>query len=243
MKRYILIIGLLLSGIWTTSMASEDTVDISYILPNGGYFSSETAKWALMFDTTYSLVYFCTTCSEPYVGFRCLTTSSNVRPQMGIISKSYSSSSTATLDISSVKRQEILFTIVARGSPDTTYGCGTIFGYIQPEFNSAYWGNFTSYRVPGFSPGYLYSSGLKAESVDTTIPIAPVWSYATFLISTSWNTYNCRVTPIHQNFYKFGYIGVNYKANNSKAVNPIPSTPFATELQIKQIVLKVIRFY
>ena len=42
MKRYILLfIGIVL---WSLSMSSESTTDISYILPDGGYFGAETGR-------------------------------------------------------------------------------------------------------------------------------------------------------------------------------------------------------
>ncbi len=238
MKRYILIMCCIWLGLWSFSMASEDTVDISYILPDGGYFNSETAKWNVI-SFTNATAYFGTLGNDTFVGLRCSASTASF-VQFGIVSLG-----TAILDISTVKRQEIIMTIIARGNPIAQYGGGTIFGYIQPQTNSAYWGYFAGYLTPGISPGYLQSGGLKAECADTTVPNTPKWSYATFAISTVWNAYSCRFTPIHQNFFKVGFVGVNYMGNNSKGFspNPNPSTPFATEVQIKQIILQAIRFY
>lgn len=226
----------------SAAMASEDTVDISYILPAYGTFSSDKGKWTPSWDTTThhsSTVVFCPTlCSESYVGLRCnVDTTMTYSPARIWIN----SDTTSPMDISTVIRQAIQVTITFRGSPDTTYGCGTIFGKIQPEIHSAYdAGSWAIHRTPGISPDFLEAITIKGLSFDTTSPIKPVYNFAIFAVSTAWTTFTWRFIPTHQNYYKLGYIGVKYNADSYSAP---PGPPVTTEVQIKQIKLEAIRFY
>ena len=188
-----------------------------------------------------STTFFCTSCSEPYIALRCFSNISNSgSPWFGAISKGYDSPSTNSFDISTVKRQEIIVSITFRGSPNSSYGSGTIYGMIQPEICSAYWAYTAHPRTPGVSPGFTEAVSYKAISVLNPNPQNPTYSYATFAVTTAWTTLTWRFIPIHQNFFRIGYIGVTYIADGF----PDPPGPLiTTELQIKQIKLEAIRFY
>ena len=238
MKRYILLV-LSLGLWWSVSMASESTTDISAILPAYGTFTADTGRWVLNWDSK-STTFFCTTCGETCIVLRCFAdVSSSGVPWFGAINKGHDSPDTNAFDISTVKRQEIIVSITFRGSPNSSYGSGTIYGMIQPIIYSAYWANSTK-RIPGVSPGYIEAVSYKAIAIVNPNSLPPVYNYATFAVTTAWTTLTWRFIPIHQNFFQIGFIAVKYIADGFKdPLGPLVTT----ELQIKQIKLEAIRFY
>ena len=246
MKRYILLLVLtMMLGEPGVAIMSESTTDISYILPAYGAFTAETGRWVLDWDTSThhsSTAFFCPTCSEPHVTLRCFAdpTQTYAPAQIEAISQGYDSPSTNSFDLSTVKRQEILISITFRGSPDASYGNGTIYGMIQPIIDNAYWAFSAVPRTPGVSPGYIEAVSYKAISILNPNPKTPVYNYATFAVTTEWTTLTWRFIPIHQNFFRIGFIGVKYYADG---FDTPPGPLVSTELQIKQIKLEAIRFY
>jgi hypothetical protein len=140
------------------------------------------------------------------------------------------------MDMSTVKREELLVTVTFRGSPSSTYGKGTIFGQLQPQVNSAYLGTFTDYRRPGVSRGYLEAVSMKGICINTTTNAV---DYGTYMVNTAWTTYTWRIIPTQSNYFILGYIGVVYRADAYSGIN----LPFTTDVHIKRIKLQVINYY
>ena len=251
MKRYILVLG------WLVVMlspylcyASEDTVDISYILPNNGKFDNytlDTLYWTLEWDMSTnasSTAFFCVNCTgngESYVTMRIFKNDTQTygAAKMEI----FSNITSLPLDISTVKWQQLIVNVIGRGNPDPTYGGGTIFGYLQGSAYSAYYGNATLYRTPGVSPGYFEATGFKPLTIldpSTTGNIVTHANYAIYAITTSWTIYTWRFIPIHQNWFKIGYFALD-NAGDPFLAKPGPL--FNTDIQIKQIILQAIRIH
>jgi hypothetical protein len=233
-----LLITIVLVLLTTMGICAEDTTDISYIMPDSGHFTKETDQWWLSYDTVFSTStsFFETRGGESYVVLQCNATPTTFTKACARIG--YSSQT----DLSKIKKQEMIFTITFRGSPDATYGCGTLYGYIQPEINSKY--NLSSYknlRTPGYSPGYNDLVSFKCNSVDTTKTGPAIFSYGTLCVTTTWQTLTRRIIPTNSNYFQFGFIGVKYNANGNEYGKTGPDIP--TQLQIKEIKLQAIRFY
>ena len=153
--------------------------------------------------------------------------------------------STHPLDVSKIKKQEIIFTITFRGSPEATYGCGTLYGYMQPEINSQYnMSNYDQLRTPGYSPGYNDLISFKCNSVDTSLMgLGPeMFSYGTLCVTTTWQTLTRRIIPTNSNFFQFGFVGVKYFANGEPG-SPVKGPDIPTQLHVKEIKLQAIRYY
>ncbi len=227
-------------------MASEDTVDISYILPAYGTFTADTGLWTLEWDPNgTSTAFFCVNCTgngESYADLRIIAPNQTV----GDAKLEVKSNATSTLDISTVKWQQIIMNIIARGNPNPTYGGGTIFGYLQGSIYSAYWGNGGTLRTPGVSPGYFEATGFKPLTIlsyDTlTTDLKKTSTYAIYAITTTWTNYTLRFIPIHQNWFKIGFIQLQ-NAGDPWPVTPPTQLLFTTDIQIKQIILQAIRVH
>ena len=235
--------------LWTSmSMAfvGASTTDISYLLPGGGHFDNESCNnlWAMStcygdpnIVLTSSTDYFHVAGDQSYVGLRCFArpTSYTRRPaRIGILN----------IDISDYKRNELLVSVTFRGSPDPLYGNGTIYGYFQPEVNSAYQNNWymgALKREPGSSPGYLEAVSFKAESADTTqTDFKYKYNYGILMVSTTWNTFSWHIIPTSQDYYRIGFLGLKYLANPFYTKR---GPDITTEIQIKEIKLQLIRRY
>ena len=253
MKRYILLLVLtMMLGKPGVATMSESTTDISYILPAFGTFTADNGRWTIEFSNNYpaSTAYFCVNCNgngESYVALRCYAapTSKSGTPKFEIWAKgTVDTSSTVSLNISTVKRQEMVVTLTFRGSPDATYGGGTIFGYIQPTIYSAYWDSQGGFRKAGVSPGFTEGVGFKSLNiVNPTATPKPIYSFATFAITTVWTTISWRFIPIHENFFRIGFIQIQYSANDLYDSRAAYGSPFATEVQFRRVQIQVINFY
>ena len=237
LMKYLLTLILLTTG--TLSWAGVSTTDISGILPHGGqmYFASgdtSTNSWVFNWDRNYntSTAFFETYGSDSYVVLRCF---GNVNNTIAGASVAVGPNLTFPMDISTIRREEFLVTVTFRGSPSITYGGGTIFGQLQPQVNSAYIGNWGSYRQPGVSQGFLEAVSMKGISYDTS---KKEFSYGTYMINTAWTTYTWRILPTQSNYFILGYIGVVYRADAYDKY-----LPFTTDVHIKQIKLQVINYY
>jgi hypothetical protein len=242
-----LLITIVLVLLTTMGLCAEDTTDISYIMPDNGHFTKETDQWWLSWDNpttgrlSSSTAYFETQNGESYVVLQCNSTAdyTHAAARIGI-----APSSEHRREVSNIKKQELIFTITFRGSPSATYGCGTIYGYIQPEINSKY--NMSYYdqlRQPGYSPGYNDLVSFKCDSVDTTRSGRGMFSYGTLCVTTTWQVLTRRIIPTNSNYFQFGFIGVKYNANGHTSEFSLKGPKIQTQLQIKEIKLQAIRFY
>jgi hypothetical protein len=241
--KYLLALMILTAG--TFSWAGVSTTDISGILPHGGemYYEAgdnSTNSWVFNWDTTYntSTAFFETDGIDKYAVLRCFG-NTNITYTGAYVQAGPNLS--VHMDMSTVKREELLVTVTFRGSPSSTYGKGTIFGQLQPQVNSAYLGTFTDYRRPGVSRGYLEAVSMKGICIDTTKKdsVLQSFDYGTYMVNTAWTTYTWRIVPTQSNYFILGYIGVVYRADAYEHVN----LPFTTDVQIKKIKLQVINYY
>jgi hypothetical protein len=104
--------------------------------------------------------------------------------------------------------------------------------------NSAYIGNWGSYRQPGVSQGYCEAVSMKGICISTTKTGLFYFDTGTYMINTSWTTYTWRIVPTQSNYFILGYIGVSYRADAYGTY-----LPFTTDVHIKEIKLKVINYY
>jgi hypothetical protein len=242
--KYLLALMILTAG--TFSWAGVSTTDISGILPHGGemYYEAgdnSTNSWVFNWDTTSyhsSTAFFETDGIDKYAVLRCFG-NTNITYTGAYVQAGPNLS--VHMDMSTVKREELLVTVTFRGSPSLTYGGGTIFGQLQPQVNSAYLGTFTDYRRPGVSRGYLEAVSMKGICIDTTKKdsVLQSFDYGTYMVNTAWTTYTWRIVPTQSNYFILGYIGVVYRADAYEHVN----LPFTTDVQIKKIKLQVINYY
>ncbi len=237
MMKYLLSLMILTTG--TLSWAGVSTTDISGILPKGGemYYQAgdnSTNSWVFNWDKTYntSTAFFETDGTDKYAVLRCFGNVNNT--YTGAFVQAGPNLS-VHMDMSTVRREELLVTVTFRGSPSFTYGGGTIFGQLQPQVNSAYIGTFSDFRRPGVSRGYLEAVSIKGISYDTS---KKEFSYGTYMVNTAWTTYTWRIVPTQSNYFILGYIGVVYRAD---AYNKY--LPFTTDVHIKKIKLQVINYY
>jgi len=229
-----------------TTWAGVSTTDISGILPHGGKLirlpgDTDQDSWVLNWDTNYntSTAFFDTDGTDNYVVLRCNAsgdyTHGGARVAVG-------PNLSVHMDMSTVKREEILVTMTFRGSPEPAYGGGTIFGKFQPQINSAYLGSFGHiYRQPGVSPGFMEAVTMKGICIDTTAGSSGFqnFSYGTYMINKDWITYSWRFIPTQSNYYILGYLGIIYYANTYTL---LPGPPFITEVHIKDIKLQTINY-
>jgi len=238
--KYLLVLMMLTAG--TLSWAGVSTTDISGILPKGGemYYEAgdnSTNSWVFNWDKTYntSTAFFETDGNDKYAVLRCFGNTNftytgayvQAGPNLNI-----------HMDMSTVKREELLVTVTFRGSPSSTYGKGTIFGQLQPQVNSAYIGNWGDYRQPGVSQGFCEAVSMKGISISTTTSGKFIFGYGTYMVNTAWTTYTWRIVPTQSNYFILGYIGVVYRADAYDKY-----LPFTTDVQIKRIKLQVINYY
>ncbi len=241
LMKYLLALILLTTG--TLSWAGVSTTDISGILPHGGqmYFASgdtSTNSWVFNWDRNYntSTAFFETYGSDSYVVLRCFGNVTNT--YTGAI-VAVGPNLTFPMDISTIRREEFLVTVTFRGSPSISYGGGTIFGQLQPQVNSAYIGNFSDFRRPGVSRGYLEAVSMKGISINTTKSGGyQQFGYGTYMINTAWTTYTWRIVPTQSNYFILGCIGMVYRADAYGTY-----LPFTTDVHIKKIKLQVINYY
>jgi len=231
-------------SIETLSWAGVSTTDISGILPKGGemYYEAgdtSTNSWVFNWDTTSyhsSTAFFETSGNEKYAVLRCF---GNVNRTITGAYVQAGPNLSVHMDMSTVRREELLVTVTFRGSPSSTYGKGTIFGQLQPQVNSAYIGTFSDYRRPGVSRGYLEAVSMKGISINTTKSGGyQQFGYGTYMVNTAWTTYTWRIVPTQSNYFILGYIGVVYRADAYDKY-----LPFTTDVHIKQIKLQVINYY
>jgi len=237
LMKYLLALILLTTG--TLSWAGVSTTDISGILPHGGQMyrdvnDTDSTSWVLNWDrdSSTSYAFFETYGSDSYVVLRCY---GNVNDTVAGASVAVGPNLTFPMDISTIRREEFLVTVTFRGSPSSSYGKGTIFGQLQPQVNSAYIGNFSDFRRPGVSRGYLEAVSMKGISYDTS---KKEFSYGTYMVNTAWTTYTWRIVPTQSNYFILGYIGVVYRADAYGTY-----LPFTTDVHIKEIKLQVINYY
>ncbi len=242
MINNLLALMLLITG--TISWAGVSTTDISGILPHNGEMYCEDTDtdqtcWVLNWDrdNNTSYAFFETDGNEKYAVLRCF---GNVNNTVTGASVAAGPNLTVHMDMSTVKREELLVTVTFRGSPSITYGKGTIFGQLQPLVNSAYLGTWGSYRQPGVSQGFLEAVSMKGICIDTTLGNEfQKFDYGTYMVNTAWTTYTWRIVPTQSNYFILGYIGVIYRADAYKGA----ILPFTTDVQIKKIRLQVINYY
>jgi hypothetical protein len=240
MLKYLLLV-MLTAG--TFSWAGVSTTDISGILPKGGemYYEAgdnSTNSWVFNWDTTSyhtSTAFFETDGTDKYAVLRCFGNVTNTFTGAYIQAGPNLS---VHMDMSTVRREELLVTVTFRGSTCASYGGGTIFGQLQPQVNSAYLGTFTDYRRPGVSRGYLEAVSMKGISISTTTSGKFLFGYGTYMVNTAWTTYTWRIVPTQSNYFILGYIGVVYRADAYDKY-----LPFTTDVHIKQIKLQVINYY
>jgi len=248
MKNYKWIIALLLFLTNIMALAGVSTTDISGILPHGGkmiHLTGDTDQnsWVLDWDksgTNSSYAFFDTYGNDSYVVLRAYPTTDKTNKDARVAA---GPNLTIPMDMSTVKREELLVTITFRGSPDSVNGGGYIFGKLQPQINSAYLGTFGRMpRQAGVSTGFLEAVSMKGISIDpsTINNTRQTFNYGTYMINTAWTTYTWRFIPTQANYYKLGYIGVIYMPD---AYNYPPGPVKTTDIQIKEIKLQAINYY
>jgi len=266
MYKYIrtIVIFILLSLSWATVNAYHiTTTDLSYLLPHNGQMcdlSSCTSGWGLDGDDRYRTSYgfFTTTSADGnFVVLRCMGNDGYQRKPAKLRNEN-----PFTIDLSSVKRCELLVKIRYRGSPDPLYGNGTIFGVMQPEMDNIYKGSYT-YRCDTacFDPAYLEAVSVKGiedlgfslywkntKNNDIYVP-QRAFAFGLYSVHTSWVDFYWRFYPVSEKNFQNFYLGILYHANGfayeSFVKDPIsevfytefPKVPFSTEIHIKEIKL------
>lgn len=230
------------------ALAGVSTTDISGILPHNGKMMRLTTdtdqnSWVLDWDksgTNSSYAFFETYGNDSYAVLRANPTADRTYKEARVMA---GPNLTIPMDMSTVKREEILVTITFRGSPVTAYGGGYIFGKLQPQINSAYLGTFGKMpRQPGVSTGFLEAVSMKGISIDPATINNPrqIFNYGTYMINTAWTTYTWRFIPTQANYYKLGFIGVIYMPD---AYDKYPGPIKITDIHIKEIKLQTINYF
>lgn len=237
MKKFCFTLIFLVSFIFyqeTFVMASEDTVDLSGLLPQGGTFSNGTMGWFLQLSNlgtiATSTVVTGSDGTDSWIGLRCYGGYTSC--EAAIIPQVLNIATSATLDLSTINFAQLQIRIHARGNPVTTYGSSTLWGVFQPQIYPVYWQNPGPPLIPGISPGYLIGNSfntVNALSIDSfaiAIGCIPTWTWFSF-----------RFNIIAQDFFRVGFFEVPYSAGRHSTV-----PPYTSELQIDQIKLEGIRF-
>ena len=198
-----------------TWCVSEDTVDISYILPDGGNFTNGTVGWFIETEN-YGAV-------SSLSGYVILDCGPDDRAAIRML-PSFDPSSPGYISLDTIIHHELQLSVKIKGSPvgDSTHGNSTVNG------------TFVCWLRGGLA---VEGSGVDNDSTYQNITIGPdttIYSNVEWGRFTTWVWITYYFTLPHQDWFQIRDIMLSYKV--------YPQATYRTQIWIDKITLEAIRF-